>query len=678
LKLIPCPTQRIFRIALLGLTTLLWWPSSSQSGPPDVSSPALNERIWKSTGPDDGSIHCLGDGKLVAYEQGPDIIQVFGPPYVSPTALAIRLEASTPIEVRSSREPGAAIWHHDIYQDAKKVGVMLDFVDAQSPILARSIQTDKPLRFHIHYAQGAETTPNGARFASQGASGGVLVEILSGTPIFMNYLTHLPAWYQLVWTGKAQMEPQSPTDAELTVEPGESSIAVVSGEEYPEIVRASERMLAEGIPPLLERTRAHWQKFSQARTDFRSRVKPSVPGRDKLLRTVDDVAVLLATQQSSGGGVLAGHNYHWFGMRDQYGVGRTMLFLGEPQQARAIYDFYWEIWQRYHVLHNGEGMEPHMFFHVHENDGVEIPGYLIMGAFDILESTGDQRYLEKIFPMLEWAWEVQKKNLILDMLPFNGDETYVAGGLLPRSTLNDGSAEATLLFLEGGKELVKWAEQHHKWPATRVAAARSMLDDVRRNYRKNFWRDGRLITNNPERTAAAPMPQFRHGVCERCMAEGEFKHLTWNERSPTGRYLCPRHLAMGPYPAAPVKIYALASVSMVPLYFHSSLFSNDELAPIVRKLATDFLQSGSFQGVDEPSVHGKIVGYDLGMLVYALTELHDPLADDVYTRALQMVDPTGAWAEYYLDGSPQGTRCRPWESAINIAALLHYGEQQGK
>jgi len=45
-----------------------------------------------------------------------------------------------------------------------------------------------------------------------------------------------------------------------------------------------------------------------------------------------------------------------------------------------------------------------------------------------------------------------------------------------------------------------------------------------------------------------------------------------------------------------VKIYALASVSMVPLYFHSSLFSNDELAPIVRKLATDFLQAGSFQG----------------------------------------------------------------------------------
>ncbi len=319
-----------------------------------------------------------------------------------------------------------------------------------------------------------------------------------------------------------------------------------------------------------------------------------------------------------------------------------------------------------------------MFFHVHENDEVENTGYLIMGAFDILASTGDQRFVEKIFPMLDWAWEAQTKNLVLDMLPFNGDETYVAGGLLPRSALNDGSAEATLLFLEGGRKLVNWAQQHGKWPATRVAAARGLLDEVQRNYRKNFWRDGRLITNNPERAAAARLPQFRHGVCERCMAENRFKHLTWNERSPSGRYLCPACMAMGPYPAAPVKIYALASVSMVPIYIRSSMFRKEELAPIVRKLAQDFMGTGSFQGADAPSAPGKIVGYDLGMLLYALTELHDPLAGSVYNRALQMADPTGAWAEYYLNGVPQGNRCRPWESAINIEALLHYAEQRGK
>lgn len=654
---------------------LLCWPSSAPSGLPGNSSTSPRERIWTSTGPDDGSVHCLGNGKLIAYEQGPDIIQVFGPPYVAPTALSVRLEASAPTVTHSWREPGAAIWHHEIFQDAKKSGAMLDFVDSESPVFLRRIQTDAPLQLHLHWAEGTDVVQNGDRYASRGAAGGALIEIPTGRPIFMNYLTHLPEWYQLVWRGKVQAKRQSPTDLMLTVEPGESSLAVVSGDEYPAVVHDTEAILVSGVNPLLERTRAHWQRFSRARTDFGSRINPNVPDRDQLLHTVDDVAVLLAAQQSDGGGVLAGHNYHWFGVRDQYGVGRTLLFLGEPDRARAIYDFYWSLWQRSHVLHNGQGMEPNMFFHVHENDEVENPGYLIMGAFDLLATTHDERYVEEILPMLEWAWEVQKKNLVLDMLPFNGDETYVAGGLLPRSGLNDGSAEATLLFLESGKKLVNWAEQHHKWQAARVAAARGVLDEVQRNYRRNFWRDGRLITNNPERAAAAPLPQFRHGVCERCMAEKRFKHLTWNERSSTGRYLCPACMSMGTYHAAPVKIYALASVSLAPFYFHSSLFRKEELAPIVRKLANDFLETGSFQGADAPSVPGKIVGYDLGILLYALTELHDPLARPVYSRVLQMVDPTGAWAEYYLDGQPRATRCRPWESAINLEALLHYGVQ---
>ena len=663
---------------LLGLAILLAWPSISHSGPAVNSVTAQDVRNWKNDGHDDGSIHALGNGELIAYEQGPDVIQVFGPPYGSPTALSIRLEAATPTEAHSTREPSAAIWHHDIYQDSKKVGAMLDFVDAKSPIFFRQIQSDTPLRFHLHFNDRTEVVQNGPRYASLGATGGMLLEIPSGVPIFMNYLTQVPAWYQLVWTGKVQMEQQSATDATLTIEPGESSIAVVSGRDYPEIVRDAEAILASGITPLLERTRDYWKTFTQTRTDFNPQIKSSVPDRDKLLRTVDDVAVLLAAQQSSGGGVLAGHGYHWYGIRDQNGVGRTLLYLGEPQRARAIYDFYWRIWQRYHVLHNGEGEEPHMFFHVHENDETEIPGYLITGAFEIVASTHDDAYVQKMFPMLEWAWEIQKKNLILNMMPFDGDETYVAGGLLPRSALNDGSAEATLLFLESGKKLVAWADQHRKWTSSRVAEARGILTGVERDYRKNFWRDGRLITNNPERAAAAAMPKFRHGVCERCMAEKRLKHLTWNERSPSGRYLCPVCMPMGPYPAAPVKVYSLASVSMIPFYIHSKMFSNEELAPIVRKLAKDFIETGAFQGVDAPNVPGKIVGYDIGMLLYALTELHDPLAGPVYTKALQMVDPTGAWVEYYINGVPHLTRCRPWESAINLEAVLHYAEQQGQ
>ncbi len=671
------PSKRYCILALC-LASAAVCPSHSRSGPIENPPAQSRERVWKSTGPDDGSVAALGDGKLIAYEQGPDVIQVFGPPYASPTALSIRLESSAPMESRSSREPGAAIWRHNLLENSSPAGSMLDFVDSESPVFVREIQASVPLRLRIHFHNQAELVQNGERYRARGAAGGMLIELPSGVPIFMNYLTHIPAQYQIVWTGKVEARQDSSTDEILTFASGRSMLAVVSGDEYPDIVRDTESLLSSGAEPLRERTRKHWNEFTGSRTDFSPHLSSSVPDRALLLQTVDDVAVLLKAQQSSGGGVLAGHNYHWYGIRDQNGDGRTLLYLGAPKEARAIYDFYWKIWQRYHVLHNGEGEEPHFFFHIHENDGAEIPGYLILGAFEILAPTHDDAYLQKIFPMLEWAWEIQKKNLILDMMPFDGDETYVAGGLLPRSALNDGSAEATLLFYESGAKLVDWAESHHKWTPARIAEARNILGSVQSHYRKNFWRDGRLITNNPARATAAPMPRFRHGVCERCMAEKRFKHLTWNECTPTGRYLCPVCLAIGPYPAAPVKIYSLASVSLVPFYLHSSLISKDDLAPMVKKLANDLLTTGSFQGDDAPNVPGKIVGYDLGMLLYALTELHDPQAEAVYQKTLQMVDPTGAWAEYYINGLPHLTRCRPWESAINLEAVLHYAEQAGE
>jgi len=66
------------------------------------------------------------------------------------------------------------------------------------------------------------------------------------------------------------------------------------------------------------------------------------------------------------------------------------------------------------------------------------------------------------------------------------------------------------------------------------------------------------------------------------------------------------------------------------------------------------------------------VGYDYGLLLYALTELDHPMARELYEKTLQLADSTGAWAEYYRDHKPSGTRCRPWESAINAEALLHW------
>ena len=89
-------------------------------------------RIWKSSSEDDGSVHCLGNGRLCAYEQGPNLIQVFGPPYSSPTFYSFALAVDAGFEVRSERQAGTAIWTHQLFADGQPVGEMVDF-DAHQP-----------------------------------------------------------------------------------------------------------------------------------------------------------------------------------------------------------------------------------------------------------------------------------------------------------------------------------------------------------------------------------------------------------------------------------------------------------------------------------------------------------------------------------------------------------------
>lgn len=272
--------------------------------------------------------------------------------------------------------------------------------------------------------------------------------------------------------------------------------------------------------------------------------------------------------------------------------------------------------------------------------------------------------------MLEWAWEAQKKHLVRNMLPFNGDETYVAGGILPRTALNDGSAEATLLFIDSGKQFLDWVEDHAVWDADRLAENRALLARVRGAYRGNFWREGHLITNNPARLAdPASKPRFRHGVCQGCNI------VQWTMRNENDRYICVSCMAKAPLPDVPPEVFDLQSVSLTPLYFGSSIISKEELRPVVEHLVAEYERSGRL-----PSRPGfdKSVGYDYGLLLYAMTEVGHPDARKLYEKTLSLADQVGAWSEYYESHQPRGTRCRPWESGINVEALLHWVEMDWK
>lgn len=55
-------------------------------------------------------IHAIGNGELCVYGRGADILQIFGPPYSSPSLLTLSL--CDGLQVASEREAGSSVWNH--------------------------------------------------------------------------------------------------------------------------------------------------------------------------------------------------------------------------------------------------------------------------------------------------------------------------------------------------------------------------------------------------------------------------------------------------------------------------------------------------------------------------------------------------------------------------------------
>ncbi len=628
----------------------------------------------------DGSIHALGNGNMLIYELGADIVTSYTGPFSTPSYLTMQC-LSGKNNVLSARKPGTAIWSHSFVKGNDKLAGLEDFVDAEIPCFVRHVQNKDRMIFRIKLGNYVQLIDNSARLKAGGKADGRLMIVPPGTTIYQTYVFPKVLYGQLAVTGAARIE-EVPDSAILRVicEPGESYIYIVGGPGYADVISNTNQALSAAPQQMLERTTSYWQEFTARRTDFSKILPASLPQRDKLMQTIDDVAVMIKAQQSREGAVVAGYPYPLGYVRDQYGVSRGMLALGLNKEARAILNFYWEIWKKNGYIKNAQGIGVDGIFHVHENDEVEITGYLILQAFDLLKSSKDTAFILQIAPMLDWAFESQKKHLVKGMLPFNGDETYVAGGILPRSTLNDGSAEATMLFTESGQQLLDWAADNHLWNAGRIAENQSLLSLVKSKFKENFWLDGVLWTNNPGRAEEVELPLFRHGVCEMagpgCLMS-KYQGIVWTERNENNRYLCAACINGSPFPKAEVKRYNLLSVALAPFYMNLTVIPFDQLSGAVYEIRDNFISTGAMTSKQEMANQKneiRTVGYDYGFLLNALTLLQSTDAGRVYDKTLSIVDQEGSWSEYYLNDKPSGTRCRPWESAINIEAVINWAK----
>lgn len=618
----------------------------------------------------DGAIHALGNGLLLVYGRGADFVHVFGEPYTSQSMLSGTWSLADGVQptYASYREPGTSVWNHQFRVGASVIGTSREFVLPHRPVYLADLHLEERIILKIPLPEGYACYPSAGNAGEPAPyPDEQLAFVAPDTARILFYLAATRAFLSLrCWgSGFRGMRVHA---AEVLVEmgPGQAYLAFASSTSYPSARDLIGQLPQRTFDDYLEERVAADRKLARRILHLDSAEASGTQALARANQLCESVAFLITAQQSADGGIVAGYPFPFAYVRDQYGTCRGLLALGLSEEVRRNIEFRYRKWLRFGTLSNAESMGHDRIRHRHENDDVEQTAYTILQALDYVEASGDQAFLTHIFPMLAWCLAAQVPHLRGGMLPFNGDETYVAGGFLSRSALNDGSMEATLLFIESTRRLLTPARQLGLLQPEQIAHYELLCAETEKQFRPHFLRDGRYVANAPERGALADQPSYRHGVCEGCGPGGWFG---WTERTPAGRYLCARCAATAPLPASASQAIALNSVGLLPSFIHSTLIDTQEKAQAVRRAKEVFEEKGYLPTRDDSL---RSVGYDAALLLYGLTETQDDAAPRALAHVLDLADSAGAWSEYYQEGRPAGTRCRPWESGISIAAIMHY------
>jgi len=242
----------------------------------------------------ESGVRCMGNGLLAVYERKADILQLFGPSYSAPSVMRVTLDST--INIQSGRELHTAVWRHTLTRGGRTIATITDFVDAGLPCFVRRIDATDTFAMSLLLAPKTDTVHNAAEY---GCPAAILCKTPAGTYFYNTYPVPEELRYQLIIQGNA-----SEVKGRITVSKGSSMMLVTGGPSYSELVTYTQQVLQTGVEAMQKRTIDHWVAFSKRRKPFESTIPRQLPGREKLLQTIDDVSILLKTQQSRQGGVL--------------------------------------------------------------------------------------------------------------------------------------------------------------------------------------------------------------------------------------------------------------------------------------------------------------------------------------------------------------------------------------
>ncbi len=604
------------------------------------------------------ALHFIGNGRVAMAGEGADIVQLFAPCYSIPGVMTLKLTGNE-ITAHNYRIFGSAGYLTKLTVNGDTVGEITDYTHHTLPVFIRRLRLTRSVTCKLESPFRTVNTDN--LYAGRAISR--LFEIPDGTAVFSKSKTDKETFCQLLLSPDC-----TESEGTVTFPAGESHLIFVGGDygesgtgSFANCITLSETMLTADLDGIYADFLSHWHEVFNAITVDRTALA-SVLDADEL---IESVAAALITQTSSEGGVIAGAFYHLAYGRDMYGVFRGYIALGLYDYARRMVTYMCDTYRTKGYMPNASGMGMSCS-HRHENDDVEQTGYYLLELLDYAEKTGDMDFLRARMDYANYLLAAQEKHLKNGMIPFNGDETYIAGGIFPRGGIDHGSMEATALYIGAATRLLDACEKHGLMESDQIATHRALADFARASFVESFTDGDTVYINNPRRATVGDTPLYRHGVCHRCL------WMTNLLRTPEGGYLCPACFGSAPAPVSTER-YSTDCALWMAVFAGCTLLPEATLKTALTR-SVEAIRKSSY-GETNPA---NTVGYEYGVILYTLARLLPPEALPAYRDLLDelLADRvTGAvWTEYYRNGKPSAASCpyRPWESAINLCGILAY------
>lgn len=612
-----------------------------------------NADVNDARGERDGRLYYMtGNGKIAATFLYGNVYEIFGPPYSSPSLFTSAFEGNviTGVPERRFRAP---VWTVSAEDKDSGRGEITDFVHPELPVLIRQMAWSGSGSLKLVLSGNSGMIDYIIPHKDTGA---ILIKSRCGNYIYNDYPLPFPQFYILHASGNAKLHIAGNSSILIDVK-GDADLMLIGGPDYPEACENYDLLKGIDAGTILKSFTTKWSQIFD-RIDAHLSIPDELPRRDEFIAAIDDAVIGILVQQGAEGGVLAGHAYHLGYVRDQYGVAEGLISLGLVKEAGNILRFYCDTFNRNGKILNAQGIGVNGLFHFAENDKVEITGYLLLQFFRYASVSGDSSILDENIKFLKWLYNCQVQELSDNELPFNGDETYIACGLLARDAVSDGSAEATLLFIRSGEKLIDYLGSRGE----DTSEMRATVESVKRTFSLKFIKEGRYYINDPD--IQKELPPYRYGVCMNCGSFG------WSGLTPERSYLCTGCLSKGVKRVKIDRRVSLPSSLLMPAYLGADLPEiKESIVKEVKRLAASVSDSGFAYSVPEAELN---VGYDYGLLLYNILYYGLPGAEPVFNKLLDLRDGVNMYAERYIASYPEGTRYRPWETAINIDAMLKF------